>query len=248
MKLRIVHLYPSELCINGDVGNVTVLVRRAQARGNEVDVVDVGIGDELPDDVDLVHVGSGPFSAVQTVLPDAHRHAERLRALRAAGAPILAIGGGWEVLGRRIRHDGGETAGLDVLPSETIREAGQSVGETAIDADGGVLTGFVNHSSRTTLLDGARPLGTVRRGFGNDGSGAKDAGAEGVRMGASIGTHLHGCVLGMNPRIADELLAAAIARRDADAVLGELPDDLAVLDDWASRSRAALRARVGDAD
>lgn len=246
MKLRIVHLYPSELGINGDVGNVTVLTRRAEAHGHEVDVIEVGVGGELPADADIVHIGSGPFTAVQTVLPDALRHASQLRALRDSDAPILAIGGGWELLGRRIVHDGGELAGLDVLPSETTREARHSVGETVLDALGGVLTGFANHSVRTTLLDGARPLGSVRRGFGNDGSSGKDAGDEGVVVGASIGTHLHGCVLGMNPRLADQLIAAALARRDADAVLGEPPADLALVDEWASRSRAALRARVGD--
>ncbi len=243
MTLRIAHLYPAELGINGDVGNVLVLARRASSRGIEVEVVDVGVGDELPADVDIVHIGSGPFSAVQTVQPDALRHAEALRALRDAGAPILAVGGGWELLGRRIVHEEGELEGLDVFPSEVVRETRQSVAETVIALPDGHATGFANHSARTTLLDGAAPLGRIVRGFGNGGSTAKDSGDEGVRTAASIGTHLHGCILAMNPGIADELLAAALVRRDQ--ALPSVTPDLAELDDRARRSRDALAHRVG---
>jgi CobQ-like glutamine amidotransferase family enzyme len=246
VKLRIVHLYPRELGINGDVGNVLVLARRAEARGHEVDVVDVGLGADLPEDVDVVHIGSGPFAAVQTVQPDAVRHSAALRALRDEGVPILAVGGGWELLGQRIRHDDGELPGLGVFPTEVTRERRQSVGETVVTApDGTVLTGFANHSARTTLEGDAKPLGSVVRGYGNDGSAGKDSGDEGVRFAASVGTHLHGCVLGMNPALADELLAAALRRRGETAPLQPVPADLVQLDDWARRSREALAGRVG---
>lgn len=245
MKLRIAHLYPSELGINGDVGNVVVLARRAEARGHVVEIVDIGVGDELPGDVDVVHIGSGPFAAVRAVQPDASRHAVLLRELRDAGVPIVAVGGGWELLGRRIIHDEGVLEGLDVFPTEVVREASQSVGETVVQGRNDVITGFANHSGRTILDAGARPLGRVLRGFGNDGSAAKDAGAEGVRVGPSIGTHLHGCVLGMNPVLADEILLAALGRREPSTPLLPAIDELAQIDDWARRSREALAQRVG---
>ena len=248
MKLRIGHLYPAELGINGDVGNVLVLEQRARARGHEVEIVDVGVGDDLPGDIDIVHIGSGPFAAVRAVQPDALRLATALRNLRDSGVPILAIGGGWELLGRRIVHDDGTLDGLDVFPTEVVRETTQSVGETVIETRSGTVTGFANHSGRTTLDADVEPLGRVRRGFGNDGSAAKDAGAEGVRIGASIGTHLHGCVLGMNPDLADEILSAALTRREPDAHLAPETGELAQIDEWARRSRAALAQRVGYSD
>lgn len=245
MKLRIAHLYPSELGINGDVGNVLVLARRAEAHGHEAEIIDVGIRDDLSGGVDIVHIGSGPFAAVRAVQPDALRHADTLRGLRDDGVPILAIGGGWELAGRRVVHDDGVLEGLGVFPSEVVRESAQSVGETVVEASGTTLTGFVNHSGRTILDAGSRPLGRVVRGFGNDGRAGEHTGAEGVRVGASIGTHLHGCVLGMNPALADEILGAALARRDSAVVLPPATGDLVQIDEWARRSREALALRVG---
>lgn len=245
MKLRIAHLYPDELGINGDVGNVLVLARRAEARGHEVEVIPVGVGDDLPADIDIVHIGSGPFAAVRAVQPDALRHAARLCELHDAGIPILAIGGGWELLGRRIVHEDGVLEALDVFPTEVVREPSQSVGETVVEGRDGFLTGFANHSGRTTLDAGVQPLGRVLRGYGNGGSGSPNTGAEGVRVGASVGTHLHGCVLGMNPLLADEILLAALGRREPTTPLAPATGELAQLDDWARRSREALAQRVG---
>ena len=85
--IRIVHLYPRELGINGDVGNVTALRRRAQWRGASAEVIGVGAGDALPADAHLVHVGSGPSSARRPLHADVSRHAERLRAWASDGVP-----------------------------------------------------------------------------------------------------------------------------------------------------------------
>ena len=246
MKLRIAHLYPVELGINGDVGNVTVLAKRARARGFEVEVVNVGRGaTALPDDVDLLHVGSWPLAAVQTVQADALRHAAQLRELVAAGMPLLAIGGGWELLGSSITHDDGELDGLGVFASTAVREPSQSVAETVVRTEGGLLAGFANHNAVTTLDAAAEALGEIVRGFGNGGAAAENAGAEGIRQLSAIGTHLHGPILALNPSLADQLLEQAVHRRDADRSLGDGGEELARLDLWSQNARLALMRRIG---
>jgi CobQ-like glutamine amidotransferase family enzyme len=236
--LRILHLYPEELGINGDRGNVTVLVERARIRGIRTEVVRHAPGGGHPGDADIVFAGSGPLSAQRTVLPDLVSHAPHLIALQAAGVPLLAVGGGLQLLGESVRLvDGGELVGAGVLPVRTTLTAARQVGDLVVDTADGELVGYENHGS--TLDIGAEaPLGTVRAGSGNTGTG----GGEGVRVGASIGTHLGGPVLALNPRLADELLGAALARHGR-----ELPADISGtldrLDGWAREARATVMAR-----
>lgn len=250
MSLIIAHLYPFELGINGDVGNVSVLRRRAEAYGFDVTVANVGRGDELPERVDLVHIGSGPLSSIETVLPDAQRHADQLRTLRDAGVPVLAISGGWQLAGRQIVTEDGRTLpGLGVFPSSVVRGSQYAVEETVLTTPGGTVAGFANHNAVTTLEQGATAFGQVVKGFGNSGVASQDAGGEGVVLGASIGTGLHGSVLALNPVVADGLLAAAIRRTTPGAMLmrpgGEPGRWLDRVDEFARRSREAIIGRVG---
>src|ERR1700712_2586044 len=166
-ELRILHLYPRELGINGDAGNVTALVERSRWRGLDVEVLRHEVGDELPDAVHIVHIGSGPLSSQRVVLDDVQRIAPTLRAWRDAGVPILAIAGGWQLLGTEIATaDGERLAGAGVFPTRvqlgTERHVGEMIGRTP----DGVLAGFENHSASTVLEDG-ESLGTVLSGIGN---------------------------------------------------------------------------------
>ncbi|KAB1655999.1 cobyric acid synthase [Pseudoclavibacter chungangensis] len=251
MTLRIVHLFPRELGINGDVGNVTALVERAREYGIATEVVDVGRGDELPASADLVHIGSGPLSSVELVLPDAVRLGGTLRAWAADGVPFLAIAAGWEVLGRSITtEDGRVLQGAGVFPTRAVRQNVQAVGETVLRTRGGLLAGYVNQNSITQLEDGAASLGEVVKGFGNGGIEQPDLGLEGVVAGSLFGTHLHGTALAMNPGLADRLLTIAVQRQDAGAHL-QRPSAggrLDRIDHFARGSREALMRRVGVAE
>ncbi|RII85568.1 glutamine amidotransferase, partial [Clavibacter michiganensis subsp. insidiosus] len=165
-------------------------------------------------------------------------HAPRLVALREAGVPILAVGGGLQLLGESVRLvDGGELVGAGVLPVRTTLTAERRVGDLVLDTPDGDVVGYENHGSTLDIGEHA-PLGTVRAGFGNGGQG----GGEGIRVGATIGTHLGGPVLALNPRLADELLSAALARHGR-----ELPSDISGtldrLDEWAREARATVMAR-----
>jgi CobQ-like glutamine amidotransferase family enzyme len=232
--LRILHLYPRELGINGDAGNVLALAERARWRGVEAEIVTHAPGGELPASVDIVHIGSGPLSAQRAVHDDIQRIAGRLRDWRDAGIPILAIAGGWQLLGEELVTPEGETlAGAGVFPSRALLGTERHVGEIVVrTTETGTLAGFENHSARTEL-HGGEPIGRVLSGTGNDGA------TEGVVLGAAIGTHLHGPVLPMNPVLADRMLATALR--------AELPpvSQTERVDRYATNARRAIADRLG---
>ncbi|WP_158864549.1 type 1 glutamine amidotransferase [Leifsonia sp. AG29] len=232
--LRILHLYPRELGINGDAGNVMALAERARWRGVEAEVVPYAPGGELPAGVDIVHIGSGPLSSQRAVHADVLRIAPRLRDWRDAGVPILAIAGGWQLLGAEIETPEGDTlAGAGVFPTRAALGSKRHVGEVVVRMDDGtMLAGFENHSA-STVLDGADPLGRVVSGTGNDGS------TEGVRVGSSIGTHLHGPILPMNPVLADRILSTALRGEVAPVAQTER------VDRYATNARRAIADRLG---
>ncbi|MDO7882089.1 type 1 glutamine amidotransferase [Salinibacterium soli] len=218
--ITILHLYPRELGINGDVGNVLALRRRAQWRGAEVRVVDHEVGAPLPEVAHLVHIGSGPLSAQQLVLDDLAAIAPTLRSWAADGVPFLAVAGGWQLLGRSlVLTDGTVLPGAEVLPSDATLTDRRIVREVWSDD----VAGFENHGARTTV-DG-RPVEWPV-----------------ARFGSSIATTLHGPFLPMNPTFADELLTVAADR--AGVELGAAGESIALVDDYAARSRRAIKGRL----
>jgi hypothetical protein len=242
--LRILHLYPRELGINGDVGNVTALVKRAEWRGRDVTVLRHEVGAGFNSQVDIVHVGSGPLSSQRIVHADLLRIAPALRELAASGVPILAIAGGWQLLGHQLVTADGETlAGAGVFPSRATLGADRHVGEIVVESADGALAGFENHSATTVLDDHAVPLGSVVEGFGN-GPDATGTRHDGVRVGESFGTHLHGPVLPMNPVLADRLLTAAFALR-GEELPPPIARDLATADGFAANARRVIAQRTG---
>lgn len=246
-ELTILHLYPGELGINGDRGNVTTLVARARWRGLSARIHDHSPGGSLPELVDAVHIGSGPVAAMRQVHEDVLRIAPVLRQWAAAGIPILAIAGGWQLLGTELRLPGGERIdGAGVFPSSATLTETRAVGEALVSSEWGTLAGFENHASVTRLEPDALPLGTVLRGSGNGADGPADAAsrAEGVRVGMCLGTHLHGSLLPLNPSLADAVLAAALTHSGAAPELGATPETQRA-DEYAARAREAIAARLG---
>ncbi|RDI75143.1 putative glutamine amidotransferase [Gaiella occulta] len=243
MKVRVAHLYPDYLNIYADRGNIAVLERRARLRGHTLDVTGVGPGDGLPDGgVDLFYVGGGQDREQALVAPDLAARGEAIRAAVAAGAALLAVCGGYQLLGRGYRgRDGSWLAGAALFPLETVAGETRMIGDVLIEcsfAPGAPQTvaGFENHAGRTLLDPGAEPLGRVVAGFGNDGR----SGYEGCRVGTAIGTYLHGPLLPRNPWLADWLLARALENAGAAAALEPLPDEL----ERAAHAVAAQRARA----
>jgi CobQ-like glutamine amidotransferase family enzyme len=235
--LVLVHLYPRELGINGDVGNVLALRKRAEWRGLPVEVIDHAPGDALPETAHLVHIGSGPASARAAVQHDVERIAPTLRDWAQSGVPFLAIAAGWQLLGRElVEADGTRVAAAGVFPTVATLGAQRFVGEVSGESELGTIAGFENHSAVTALDEGARPLARLERGHGRTTD-------EGVVAGELVATNLHGAFLPMNPHWADRLLDAAIRR--AGIVAGDTDPRMFEVDAEARRARDAVRTRLG---
>jgi CobQ-like glutamine amidotransferase family enzyme len=212
-RIVVGHLYPDYLNIYADRGNIAVLARRAALRGHELDVRAIGRGEAVQPAHDLLYVGGGQDREQGLIAPDLAAKGESVKEAVGAGAALLAVCGGYQLLGRFYRDaSGAEQPGVGLFPLETVAGERRMIGDVLIECelDPGVrrtLAGFENHAGRTRLDPGAEPLGRVVAGFGNDG----ESGFEGCRLGRAIGTYLHGPLLPRNPWLADWLLAQALA-------------------------------------
>ncbi len=222
--ITIVHLYPREMNIYGDTGNVLVLRKRLQWRGIEAQVVPVGAGDELPSGTDIVIGGGGQDAAQGDIGIDFVAKGPTLRAMADDGVVMLAICGTYQLLGHEfLTQDGIRIEGTGVLDVTTRGSQTRLIGNNSVETTfAGQLVGYENHSGLTTLGPGAQPLGRTATGRGNNGSDR----TEGAVRNNVFGTYLHGPVLAKSPIFADELLRRALVRRGADAQLSPLDDSL----------------------
>ncbi len=242
MKIRVGHLYPDYLNIYADRGNIAVLARRAAWRGHELEVRTVSVGEPVgPGEHDLLYVGGGQDREQALVAEDLLAKADGLRAAIDLGAALLAVCGGYQLMGRSYRDfHGGDLRGIGLFPLETVAGAKRMIGDVLLECElePGVvrtLAGFENHAGRTKLDPGAEPLGRVVAGFGNDGK----SGFEGCRVGRAVGTYLHGPLLPRNPWFADWVLAQALAHR-----LGEPPAFQPLEDGLERQAHAVSSARA----
>jgi len=247
VKVVVGHLYPDYLNIYADRGNMAVLERRAAWRGIEFDYRAVGLGEELhAGEHDLLYVGGGQDREQALVAPDLATKGAAVVEAVAGGSALLAVCGGYQLLGRFYRdRSGAELPGVGLFPHHTVAGERRMIGDVLLECEllpgeRRPLAGFENHAGRTVLDPGAEPLGRVVAGFGNDG----ESGFEGCTVGRAVGTYLHGPLLPRNAWFADWLLAQALAHR-----LGEppelelLPSDL---EDEAQRvSAGRARSRGG---
>lgn len=226
-RVVIGHLYPELLNVYGDRGNVLALTRRAQWRGvGRVEVRAVAAGESLDArGLDVLCLGGGEDRKQGLAAQDLQRHAGELREAVEDGLVVLAVCGGYQLLGAYYRTAAGERLqGAGLLDAYTVAEAGQRrlTGNVVAEGEWGTIVGFENHGGRTYLGPGARPLGRVRAGGGNNG----EDGGEGAVYRNCVGTYLHGSLLPKNPALCDALLQQAIARRHGPVELPALDDDL----------------------
>jgi len=245
LKVVIGHLYPDYLNIYADRGNIAVFERRAAWRGIELAVEEIGPEDEVRAGAyDLLYIGGGQDREQALIAPDLAAKGESVKAAVEAGAALLAVCGGYQLLGQFYRdRSGAELPGVGLFPLHTVAGERRMIGDVLLECElepgaKRTLAGFENHAGRTYLADGAEPLGRVVAGFGNDGK----SGFEGCRVGRAVGTYLHGPLLPRNPWLADWLLAQALAHRQGEAPsLEELPDELEAEAHAVSSGRAHER-------
>jgi len=205
-KLHILHLYPNEMNIYGDRGNLLTLMRRIEWQGLEPVVHFHHAGAALPGKVDIVLGGGGQDSAQGDIQSDVLRIGPQLHKLADAGVPMLMVCGMYQLFCHRfITNDGKKIKGIGIFDAETVASAGRMVGNLKVKSDFGILYGFENHSGRTVLNKDQAPLGKVLRGNGNNG---RDK-TEGARTNNVFGTYLHGPMLPNNPHFADALIEIA---------------------------------------
>jgi len=212
--LRVCALYPDLMNIYADRGNLLLLERRCSWRGLGFELSSARLGEELDaDGADLYYIGGGQDRDQSLCARDlATVKREALHAAAARGAVILAVCGGYQLLGDSYELGAETLPGVGLIDLRTVRSDGpRLIGNVAIEVElepgeRHVLAGFENHAGRTVLGSGAAPLGRVLRGHGNNGSD----GQEGVRQGSVIGTYMHGPLLPKNSWFADWLIRTAL--------------------------------------
>lgn len=227
--IKIALVYPELLGTYGDGGNALVLGERARRRGIEVEVLSVGIGDDMPD-ASLYLLGGGE-DGPQRLGADLLRESSFAARVRD-GRYVLAVCAGLQILGTSFSVEGDdEYEGLGLVQAITRRGLTRAVGELLVRRGRDALVGFENHGGRTELGSGVESLGLVERGRGNDGV------VDGYCTPTIWATYAHGPVLAMNPWFADEILVRVLDR--------ELDPLDSVADDLYAERRAAIVHSAG---
>lgn len=234
--LTIVWLYPQRMNIYGDRGNVIAMQRRAEWRGVPSRVVKVEIGDTVPDEADVFFFGGGQDQEQRAVSEDLQgAKGEIIRSAIEDGAALLAVCGGYQLLGHVYRpFDEDPLPGIGVFDVQTDAGEERFIGNVIVESQWGSLVGFENHSGLTRLGPGAKPMGTVQVGRGNNG----EDGTEGTIYRNAVGCYLHGSILPKNPMLADWLIEAGLRRRKREVYLPSLGDELESKAHGSAMSRA----------
>ena len=213
MELKICHLYPDVLNQSGDAGNVSCFVKRLEERGITAHVTKLPVGEKRSlNGFDLVFIGGGQQLGQQELLEDLSRgRAADIRSAIEEGIVFLAIGGGLEMLGRYTQDtDGKRTEFVGAVDMYTV------------ELPGVTIVAFSNHSGRTYLGEGVKPLGKIISGHGNNG----EDGTEGLRYRNIFGSYGHGPLLPKNPELCDLILKTALERKYGSVELKSLDDSM----------------------
>ncbi|MGZ8766505.1 MAG: type 1 glutamine amidotransferase [Acidimicrobiia bacterium] len=243
--VRIGLVYPELLGTYGDRGNAVVLVERCRRRGIAAELVEVAADEPLPDSLDLYLFGGGEDDPQSLASERMRASAGALERARADGAVVLAVCAGFQLIGASYETGDGEMLdGLGLVDMRTVGATPRLIGEVVVEPDPSTglppLTGFENHSGRTTLGAGVQPLGRVSVGGGN-GVG----GVDGARADRLVGTYLHGPVLPRNAALADFLLAWIVGADALTPIDDHLTDALHT-ERLAAATATGWRARLRD--
>lgn len=222
-KLVIAHLYPELLNLYGDGGNILCLSRRLAWRGIEPEVREVHV-DDTPSfaGVDVVFIGGGSDREQRIVCDKLLREKAELTAYVEDGGALLAVCGGYQLLGSSYLMGDEKVEGLGLVDLFTDRGTPRLIGNIAVESriSPQPIVGYENHGGRTHLGAGVEPMGKVVFGHGNDGV----TGEEGCLYKNVVGTYVHGPLLPKNPGVADYVISRALERRCGDGSLEPLDD------------------------
>lgn len=209
--ITILQLYPRDMNIYGDFGNVLVLKKRLEWYGYEAKIVAYNPGDVFPEDVDIIVGGGGQDSGQTKIQADLLSIGPRLKSLADNDMPMLVICGLYQLFGKFFQTASGEIIqGIGLLDIETYGKSERLIGNVVSISDQfGEIIGYENHSGQTFLGKDVKSLGEVRLGAGNN----SEETSEGARYRNVIGSYLHGSLLPKNPKIADFLIERAVNKK-----------------------------------
>lgn len=233
--ITVLQLYPKDMNIYGDYGNLLVIKRRLQWYGYEPKVIHYNVGDSFPDAVNIVIGGGGQDSGQEVIHADLIKIGPKLKALAEKEVPMLLVCGLYQLFGNYFKTLNGTTlTGIGVLDVNTLGTPERLIGNIVTNNEMfGDIIGYENHSGQTFLGENAAPFATVLKGAGNN---AKE-GHEGARYKNVIGTYLHGSILPKNPKIADFLIQTAVSQKYGDFSTDIVDDLLADLARGAASDR-----------
>lgn len=224
MEINICHLYPDLLNVYGDLGNILILKHRAEKRGIKVNIINVSLKDNFDENnYDIVLFGGGQDYEQSIVSPDLNLKASSIRNYIEGGKVLLAICGGYQLLGKYYSTPEGEKLpGLDILDIYTEANATRFIGNTVIHNEefNETYVGFENHSGKT-FIGALKPLGKIIKGYGNNG----EDGYEGCIYKNTYCTYFHGSLLSKNPELADRMLLSALSNKYDEYISLEPLDD-----------------------
>lgn len=245
MTVRFLHLFPSQLGLNGETGNLDCLVQRLKWAGIDSSVRVFDGSGSMGSDFDAVFIGSGTLAGALEALELIEGQVATLRQLASQGVPFLALGLGWEILGESIElMDGRTVAGVGIFPSRSVRIGDRASAESyGFDINGELTTGYANHSAEMELLNDAEALISLKAGFGNSSKlPAKERSDEGILVGNLMGARLNGPLLPLNPHLADKFLTLVAA--NSGFSYEQISEEAKIADRYASRARVELKGRL----
>ncbi|HSX19217.1 MAG TPA: glutamine amidotransferase [Candidatus Saccharimonadales bacterium] len=245
LNLRICHLYPELMDTYGDKGNIIAIQKRCEWRGIKTTVTPISIGDSLSTshfDFDLFFFGGGQDKAQEVVGKDLQTKAKVLKQAIENNAVLLSICGGYQLLQNYFKTlDSVEIKGIGLFDAHTQGSTQRMIGNLLIEAlvnystESSKLVGFENHSGKTFLSSKLQPLGSVVKGFGNNGEDQ----TEGAVYKNAFGCYLHGSLLPKNPQFADYLISKALERKYGTIKLEPLDDFI----EWQAHKAAINKIR-----
>jgi CobQ-like glutamine amidotransferase family enzyme len=222
--LKIMCLYPAEMNIYGDHGNLLTLQKRAAWHGLATEYVRHEPNRTFDHTADIILGGGGQDSGQDKIQADLLKNGAALRDMAAAGVPMLMICGLYQLFGHYFEtHAGHHIDGIGLFDAWTKAGARRLIGNIVTRTDLSEIVGYENHSGLTHLGTGQAAFGRVVKGAGNNGQDK----TEGARVHNVFGSYLHGPILPKNPRLADELIRLAATRKFGDFTLREIDDSIA---------------------
>lgn len=216
------HLYPKQMNVYGDMGNIITLRHRLEARGYSVEYLPLDSASGVNTKIDILVGGGGQDSNQDLVQQNLLKSQNKIKKMAEEGMVMLMICGLYQLFGHRfVVNKTHIIEGIGVFDAETVAGETRLIGNVVIDSEWGKLVGFENHSGRTMLDAGAEPLGTTIKGAGNNGE-TKD---EGAVIHNVFGSYLHGPLLAKNPQFADELIIRALKNRGENVTLAPIDDE-----------------------